>query len=238
MEALEAVDGRVDPTNGHENTVGEGTAARRGVAVRALELWRGDYCVCQRLSIVAGDGQLLHLRGGNGAGKTSLMRVFAGFVLPEAGEIHLDGRPILHSMNTWRAAICYVGHSDGVKRELTPYENLRFTARLLAGRSGSGEREALERVGMAAHADRLCGELSAGQRRRTALARLLVSNARIWLLDEPLVSLDYAGTQLVEMLLREHLGAGGIAVVATHQTIDFAGLDVVSVDLPQGGASC
>lgn len=213
-------------------------AARRGIAVAGLELWRGEYCVCRDLSLTAADGQLLHLRGANGAGKTSLLRVLAGLSIPEHGELELDGTPVVRDMNRWRAAICYVGHSDGVKRELTPYENLRLSARLLAGAPAEDARAALQRVGMGPHTDRPCAELSAGQRRRTALARLLVARARIWLLDEPLVSLDQAGARLLEALLREHLHGGGIAAVATHQAIDFSGLDVVPVDLPQRAGSC
>lgn len=212
-------------------------ASRPGVAVRDLELWRGDYRVCHSLSLAAADGQLVHLRGANGAGKTSLLRALAGLAVPDGGEIRLDGRSVSRSMNHWRASICYVGHSDGIKRELTPYENLRLASRLLADPPGN-ERAALKRVGLARHADRLCGELSAGQRRRVALARLVVSRARIWLLDEPLVSLDRSGAGLLEALLREHLEGGGIAVVATHQPIDFSGLDVVPVDLPQGSKLC
>lgn len=232
MSALEALDQFVDTAAGSARQTAQ-TVAARGIAVSALELWRGEYCVCSDLSLRAGDGQLVHLRGPNGAGKTSLIRVLAGLALPENGEIRLDGGSILRDMNGWRAALCYVGHSDGVKRELTPYENLRLAARLLAGPEGADIHAALERVGMAAHAGRLCAELSAGQRRRTALARLLVACARIWLLDEPLVSLDHSGTGMLEGLLREHLHGGGIVVVATHQPIDFSGLDVVPVDLPQ-----
>lgn len=234
MSTLEAVDRLMDDPLGAVDQAGE--SIRQGIAVLGLELWRGEYCVCGNLSLQAGDGQLVHLRGPNGAGKTSLIRVLAGLALADGGEIRLDGRSILRNLNGWRAALCYVGHSDGLKRELTPYENLRLSARLVAGGAAGDVRAALERVGMGAHAGRLCAELSAGQRRRTALARLLVSHARIWLLDEPLVSLDHAGTHLLEALLREHLRAGGIVVVATHQPIDFSGLDVVPVDLPQPSA--
>lgn len=213
-------------------------AGRHRIVVSGLEVWRGEYRVCRDLSLTAGDGQLVHLRGANGAGKTSLLRVFAGLAVPDVGDIRLDGERISGDMNRWRAALCYVGHSDGVKRELTPYENLRLAASLMVGATEGSERVSLDRVGLTAHADRLCAELSAGQRRRTALARLLLSRARIWLLDEPLVSLDQTGARLLETLLREHLDADGIAMVATHQPIDFSGLDVVPVDLPQGAESC
>jgi len=211
--------------------------AAPGLAVAKLELWRGDYCVCVGLDAAAAPGQVLHLRGANGAGKTSLIRVLAGLSLPESGELRLWGEPARGRMTAYRAAICYVGHSDGIKRELTPEENLRLSACLVLDPSRRTPAEALERVGLAEHAGRPCAEMSAGQRRRTALARLLMSNAPVWLLDEPLVSLDRSGAGLVADLMHEHVAAGGIAVLATHQPVDLTGIDVVEVDLPQGGGS-
>lgn len=208
------------------------------IGIHGLELWRGDYCVCSDLTFELRRGRLAHLRGENGAGKTSLIRALAGLVPPESGEIRFDGKPIHGNITAYRAAICYVGHSDGVKKELTPVENLRLCACLVPGAVRWSPRAALERVGLAQHADRLCAELSAGQRRRTALARLLVSDAQLWLLDEPLVGLDLSGVRLVETLLREHLDGGGLAVIATHQAMDFGGLDVLPVDLPQRSGSC
>jgi len=236
MEALE-VTGR----SGRTVTPETGTADPHAVAslsVHDLELWRGDYCVCTDLAATVRPGQLLHLRGGNGAGKTSLIRVLAGLALPEAGEVHLGAASARHDATAYRAAICYVGHTDGVKRELTPVENLRLAACLSLKRARRGPESALERVGLGAHMNRVCGELSAGQRRRTALARLLVTEVAIWFLDEPLVSLDRTAAALVEELIREHLDRGGIVVLATHQPIELAGLDVVAIDLPQGGGPC
>lgn len=237
MEALEVVgrsQERMAPDAGAADA-----HARVSLSVHDLELWRGDYCVCTDLAAEVHSGQLLHLRGSNGAGKTSLIRVLAGLALAEAGEVRLDGEPITQSMTRFRAVISYVGHSNGIKRELTPVENLRVTARLALNPSANGPESALERVGLSAHMNRYCGELSAGQRRRTALARLLVTNAPIWFLDEPLVSLDFEGAGLVEELIREHLQRGGITVLATHQPVDLTGLEVVAVDLPQGrGSQC
>ncbi|HYW75190.1 MAG TPA: cytochrome c biogenesis heme-transporting ATPase CcmA [Gammaproteobacteria bacterium] len=234
MEALEVVGRSQENEAPHAGAAGR--HARVSLSLHDLELWRGDYCVCTNLTTAVHSGQLLHLRGSNGAGKTSLIRVLAGLALAEAGEVRLGGEPTTQSMTAYRAVISYVGHSNGIKRELTPVENLRVTARLALNPSTSGPESALERVGLAAHMNRYCGELSAGQRRRTALARLLVTNAPIWFLDEPLVSLDYEGAGLVEELIREHLARGGITVLATHQPIDLKGLEVVAVDLPQGRA--
>lgn len=232
MQALEVTGDRAGARATGTGMAPAGRRAAASLSLDRLEIWRGDYCVCTDLSAIVTAGQLLHLRGGNGAGKTSLMRVLAGLALPETGEVRLGDN---HDMTAFRAAICYVGHSDGVKRELTPMENLRLTGSLALKPSPRGPAEALERVGLAAHRNRLAGELSAGQRRRTALARLLVTGAPVWFLDEPLVSLDRAGTELVETLIREHLECGGIVVLATHQPIGLDGLDVVAVNLPQEG---
>ena len=236
MEAVEVV-GRSN-RGAAPDSGAAGFDVRDALSLHDLELWRGDYCVCTDLTVAAHPGQLLHLRGSNGAGKASLIRVLAGLALAEAGEVRFGGEPVTGNMTAYRAVVSYVGHSNGIKRELTPLENLRVTARLALKPSSSGPESALERVGLAAHVNRFSGELSAGQRRRTALARLLVTNAPIWFLDEPLVSLDHAGAGLVEELIREHLRRGGITVLATHQPIDLAGLDVVAVDLPQAGRAC
>lgn len=237
MEALE-VTGRPGGAVAAPGTGTTGLPAGLALSLRGIEVWRGDYCVCTDLNVTVRPGQLLHLRGSNGAGKTSLIRVLAGLSHPEAGEVRLGDAAGPRDMTAYRAAICYVGHTDGVKRELTPVENLRIAACLSLKPSVRGPESALKQVGLAAHMHRLAAELSAGQRRRTALARLLVTDAAIWFLDEPLVSLDRTGAELVEGLIREHLGRGGITVLATHQPIELAGLEVVAVDLPQGSGAC
>lgn len=237
MDVLQ-VTGSPDGAVAAPGTGAAGLAAGAALSLRGIEVWRGDYCVCTDLNLTVRPGQLLHLRGSNGAGKTSLIRVLAGLSHPEAGEVRLGESAGPGNMTAYRAAICYVGHTDGVKRELTPVENLRLAACLSLRPSPRGAESALEQVGLGKHMHRLAGELSAGQRRRTALARLLVTEAAIWFLDEPLVSLDRTGAALVEGLIRHHLGRGGITVLATHQPIELEGLDVVAVDLPQGGGAC
>ncbi len=204
----------------------------QALVVSELEVWRGDYCVCSGWSARLEAGQTLHLRGGNGAGKTSLIRVFAGFALPESGDVRYGEAGESPRTVAYREHLRYVAHRDGIKRELSARENLRLSARLMADARADGVDTALERVGLGAFATRLVAELSAGQRRRLALARLLLGRARLWLLDEPLVSLDQAGVALVEKLVHEHLTAGGMAVIATHQPLAFGDLSVLGVDLP------
>ncbi len=178
-------------------------------------------------------GSILHLRGGNGAGKTSLIRVLAGLTPPESGAVRYGSDRVSPHSIRYRECLRYIAHRDGVKLELTARENLRIAARLLSAASAEEVDATLDRVGLDMLGGRRCAELSAGQRRRVALARLLLGNGALWLLDEPLTSLDAAGVQLVQALVREHLAAGGIAVLATHQPLPLAGMDVIAVNLPQ-----
>ncbi|MGA7965973.1 MAG: heme ABC exporter ATP-binding protein CcmA [Gammaproteobacteria bacterium] len=202
------------------------------LVVSELEVWRGDYCVCAGWNVRMEAGQALRLRGGNGAGKTSLIRIFAGLALPESGQVRYGEAGHSPRAAAYREDLRYVAHRDGIKRELGARENLRLSARLMADSQPDAVDGALERVGLGAFATRLAGELSAGQRRRLALARVLLGQARLWLLDEPLVSLDQSGVALVETLVREHLSAGGMAIIATHQPLALEGLDVLNADLP------
>lgn len=201
------------------------------LVISSLEVWRGDYRVCVDWSARVKPGQLLRLGGGNGAGKTSLMRVFAGLALPESGTVRYGAQSTPRSA-VYRESLRYVAHRDGVKPELSASENLRLAARLAADSSPGETAAALRRVGLGALEGRRAAELSAGQRRRLALARLLLGKAGLWLLDEPLVALDRRGVGLVAELVREHLAGGGIAVIATHQTLPLAGVDMLRCDLP------
>ncbi len=200
------------------------------LVVDKLEVWRGDYCVCEGWSARLAAGRMLRLAGGNGAGKTSLIRVFAGLALPESGAVHFDGAT--PQSLAWRERLRYIAHRDGIKPELTVRENLRLAARLAADSGPAEIGGALKRVGLAGLAGRRAAELSAGQRRRLALARLLLGGADLWLLDEPLVGLDRDAVGLVVDLVREHLAADGILIIATHQTLPLAGVDLLTLDLP------
>ena len=185
---------------------------------RDLLLIRGDRVLFSGLGFSLGKGELLQVEGPNGSGKTSLMRVIAGLLPPEEGVVRWrDGdvsqeRKALHEETIW------VGHRPGFKGDLSVVENLRFEA----GLRRPGRRpvvEALERLGLASLEQLPFRLLSAGQQRRAALARMLLADAVLWLLDEPLTNLDAAGQSLIGELLDAHLAAGGLAVVASHRDL-------------------
>lgn len=197
---------------------------------KQLEVWRGEYCVCVDLNLCVHSGQVLHLRGDNGAGKTSLIRVLAGLALADEGEVLHFGKQA--GSPDARSGLRYLAHRDGIKLELTPRENLRLASRMLAEPASESINWALEQVGIGSLADRRAMDLSAGQRRRTALARLLLGQPRLWILDEPLVNLDRRGVELVSELVSRQVLRGGSVVLATHQPVELDADRVQPVDLP------
>ena len=182
--------------------------------ITSLACGRGGMALIEGLSLRLSQGQGLALRGPNGVGKTSLLRVIAGLAPPSAGEVIGGG-----------AQAAYAGHADGVKPTLSVSENLAFWAAIYGG--GDLDR-ALHAFGLGALRHRAAGSLSAGQRRRLGLARLLVTGRKLWLLDEPTVSLDAASVALFARALQAHLASGGAALVATH--VDL-GLPMEALDL-------
>ena len=195
-----------------------------------LCLWRGDRCLCRGLSFTLESGTLLQLVGANGSGKTSLLRVVAGIGRLDEGSLSWDGEPV-HRAPAYQSELAYLGHLNGLKQHLTPIENYNFYQSITNYSSEIGAREALSRFGLAEVLDRPVALLSMGQKRRSALARLLAVKAKLWLLDEPLSSLDTAGIGLVTGLLRQHLEQGGLAMVSTHQALDMGSLPVQRLEM-------
>jgi heme exporter protein A len=177
---------------------------------------RHDRTLFDALSFTLNDGEILQVEGANGSGKTSLLRMLCGLVQPDEGMILWDGADIGEDRAEFLTEALYIGHAHGVKEELTPRENLRF-AQALGPAGHTSTEAALARVGLYGYEDVPARMLSAGQRRRVALARLLVRAARLWVLDEPFTALDRVGRELVETLLAAHIERGGLAVLTTHQ---------------------
>jgi heme exporter protein A len=187
--------------------------------VDRLSVMRGDRMVVTQLTFSVDSGEALVLTGPNGAGKTTVIRTIAGLLRPAGGQIRLEGA----QPDRAPSEEChYVGHLNGVKASLTVAENATFWARYVGGASDAVE-VALATFGLAGARDVPAGYLSAGQRRRLALARLLLARRPIWLLDEPTVSLDEAAQQLLTQAVDAHLAAGGLVVAATHAPLGFDG---------------
>jgi len=164
-------------------------------------------------------GDALLLRGPNGSGKSSLLRMLAGFLPPAAGQLTWQGAPTAHDLTQHRSRLCYLGHADGVKSGLTVRENLLFGVALRHGSAAAGAdpvTAALERFDLAALGDTPGRYLSAGQRRRVALARLLTDQRPLWLLDEPGVGLDAASRARLESVLVDHREQDGMVALASH----------------------
>jgi heme exporter protein A len=179
---------------------------------------RGGRIVFRDLNFSLRRGGALALEGANGAGKTSALRIVAGLLGPSAGEIsfHADGQKISDGEERGRFA-AWLGHLDGIKNQMTVRENAEFFAALYS--SADDIDAILARVGLARAVQLPAQYLSAGQRRRLALARLVLSNRPLWLLDEPLAALDSAGKALVAELMSEHCSAGGMVLAATHDPL-------------------
>jgi heme exporter protein A len=186
-----------------------------------LTLQRGTRRLFEGLSFRVRAGQALALEGANGAGKTSLLRLVAGFLPQAAGRIFLteDGKDIAEAEERGRF-VGWLGHHDALKASFTVSEQLAFFGKLY-GRGGDLPA-LLGQVGLERQAELPCRYLSAGQRRRLALARLLLSQRPLWLLDEPFAALDTAGKSLVARLIALHCGQGGIVIAATHDPLGLS----------------
>jgi heme exporter protein A len=184
-------------------------AVLEAVGLAAL---RGDRLVFRGLDFRLEQGQALILTGPNGAGKSTLLRMVAGLLKPAAGQMLWDGRDALEDLPRHAARVAYLGHQDAVKPGLTTIENLRFVQQLWGGDALAG----LVAVGLGRLADVPARLLSAGQKRRLALARLMLKPAALWLLDEPTNGLDARSIEQFGLLLGNHLDTGGMIMAATH----------------------
>lgn len=197
------------------------------LSVHGLACLRGERLLFRDLAFRLQAGELLLVQGGNGQGKTSLLRLLTGLSRPEAGEVRWRDRPIQEQREAYHAEMVYLGHANGVKDDLNPVENLRFAEGLQGRRFDAARAVAtLERLGLDRCLDLPCRVLSFGQRRRVALAALLLAGATLWILDEPLTGLDVHAVALMEGLIRDHLAAGGLVVATTHQPLNLEGVKV------------
>jgi heme exporter protein A len=181
---------------------------------------RGDRQLFSGLQLSLDTGELLYVHGHNGSGKTTLLRTLCGLIRPERGQIRWRGEDVRELREDFARELLYLGHKNGIKGDLTAVENLRVSS-VLDGFPVDEARawEALGRIGLDGHEDLETKVLSQGQQRRVALARLLVNQAPLWVLDEPFVALDKAAVELLQQVIRDHVAGGGMVVLTTHQEV-------------------
>ncbi|MDA0127517.1 cytochrome c biogenesis heme-transporting ATPase CcmA [Vibrio sp. MarTm2] len=187
--------------------------------VSQLTAIRDERILFESLSFSIDSGELVQIEGRNGTGKTTLLRIITGLGDRDQGEIFWNGESIESNRDAFHEDLLFLGHSTGVKRDLTAYENLRFYLSVHSKVSIDKETiyQALTKVGLAGREDVPVAQLSAGQQRRVALARLWLSQHKLWILDEPLTAIDKQGVKVLEALFLNHAEQGGIVMLTTHQ---------------------
>lgn len=186
----------------------------------------------QGVDCTLASGHWLHVAGPNGAGKTSLLRMVCGLAPIDSGEILWNETPIQAQRESYRRDLCYGGHLNALQEAMTVHENLMFSA-ALAGVTPDARQipGLLTRFGVGGRGQQIVRHLSQGQKRRVALCRLALSQAKLWVLDEPFVAMDDAGIRMLEALIAAHLADGGLAVLTSHQPVDIAGVPAQRLEL-------
>ena len=184
-----------------------------------LSCSRGGRLLFEHLALRIGAGEVVQVHGPNGSGKTTLLRILCGLQPPGGGCIRWRGRDVSAGAPELRAGVQYIGHAGGVKLDLTPSENIDVAMALGAGRTGTTAGAALSRLGIGRFDDVPVRTLSAGQRQRVALARLLTCAGALWVLDEPFTALDASGVAIIDAMLHEHAESGGAAVITSHHPV-------------------
>ena len=188
---------------------------------------RGDRTLFSELNFSVQSGELLYLKGHNGSGKTSLLRILSGLMLQAEGEVRWHGENIRKLRDEYQKELLYIGHLPGIKADLTALENLRVN-NALGGYAISEDEawDALGKIGLKGREDLPTRVLSQGQQRRVALARMLVSKAKLWILDEPFTALDVKAVEMLQNVLGAHVKNGGSIILTTHQEFSVENTEV------------
>ncbi|GJL83159.1 MAG: cytochrome c biogenesis ATP-binding export protein CcmA [marine bacterium B5-7] len=197
----------------------------------ALSCVRGENLLFDSLDFSVQAGEICQVFGANGAGKTSLLRILCGLALPESGQVLWNGVDIDEQREVFTSSLGYVGHQNGIKGELNPLENLAAIRALTATRDDMDAESALENVGLYGYEDIPCRYLSAGQKRRVALSRLLLTAAQCWILDEPVTALDAQGVADFQKVLENHAKCGGLVLITSHQALTFGSIETRRIEL-------
>lgn len=199
---------------------------------RELTCVKDDRVLFEGLNLVLNSGQILLVEGQNGSGKTSLLRIITGLNLPESGDVLWQGVAISEVGADYYEQVNYIGHHDGIKRDLTCLENLRLVQAMGKPLPITLD-DALEQVNLLRFGDNFVATLSAGQKRRLALARLVVTEAKLWIMDEPFTSLDKASMAMFQQMFEAHLAAGGVIILTSHHDIEMPDCDVQRLNLSE-----
>jgi heme exporter protein A len=185
-----------------------------------LECTRGDRRLFTGLNFELAAGELLHLTGHNGSGKTTLLRTICGLIIPTDGEVRWKGENVRKLRDDFARELVYIGHKNAIKADLTGTENLCIACQL-DGLPISVKQawDALEKMGLRGHEDLPVRVLSQGQKKRVAMARLLLNKSPLWILDEPFTALDKAAVAFLQTVIQEHVDEGGMAILTTHQEV-------------------
>ena len=197
-----------------------------------LECIRGDRRLFSGLDFELAAGELLHLHGHNGSGKTTLLRTICGLITPTAGEVRWQGENVRKLRDDFARELVYIGHKNAIKADLTGTENLRIACQL-DGIPVSRKQAwaALEKMGLRGHEDLPVRVLSQGQKKRVALARLLLNKSPLWILDEPFTALDKAAVAFLQTVIQDHVASGGMVILTTHQEVALTQGQVKSLRL-------
>ena len=209
----------------------QGIQSGNSFSANSLTCLRNDVVLFSGLEFTLEGGEILQIQGPNGSGKSSLLRILCGLALPDAGEILWNEKNIYDYRYDYFKELSYIGHVNGIKTELTALENLVIAGALAAAGNGISYQEVLEKIGLAEYENIPAQKLSSGQRRRLALARLLITNTRLWILDEPFTALDDYGKQLIKDMIVTHATGNGITVLASHDPIDIHHCNITTINL-------
>ncbi|MBF7995738.1 cytochrome c biogenesis heme-transporting ATPase CcmA [Rahnella laticis] len=201
-----------------------------------LSCVRDERTLFSGLSFTVLPGEMVQIEGRNGAGKTSLLRILAGLSSPDAGEVRWQGVNTRRQRDVFHQELLYLGHQPGIKSVLTAFENLAFylsvsSPSVRGDAAAEAIYQALENVGLLGYEDVTVAQMSAGQQRRVALARLWLSNAPLWILDEPLTAIDKQGVATLIALFEQHAEQGGMVLLTTHQDLQGVNRDVRKIRL-------
>lgn len=196
-----------------------------------LSYYQSGHSLFENINFSVKSGEIIHIRGCNGAGKTTLLKIISGMTTPSSGQVCWENIEI--SINErFKQDVCYLGHKLGLKSNLTVFENLKLIA-ALRHNCASNFHEILERLGLSTLSDRLVQKLSAGQKQKLALARLLIYRSKLWLLDEPFTALDVTINALLKSWLIDHLTGGGMIMITSHHALDLQDTNIRSLNLSE-----